>query len=243
MERLADFIYGAMHLIGYRHPIHPALVHMPIGLVVGAVVFIFAAPYFKNRALDRAAFYALILAFLFYFPTAFMGIMDWQHFYAGAWIFVFKMKLALAALLLVLLIWAIYLSVRNRIEGGAVASWWNKAVHVLLLLNVVGLGYFGGQIVYGGQRSIKTTEYKVGAAVFEKSCAACHAGGGNIIDPKLPVIGAPQLDNEKAFIAWLRNPNKSPHIMLRFPVSRISDAQAAQLRGYIVNVLEKPRGK
>ncbi len=243
MERLADFIYGAMHLIGYRHPIHPALVHMPIGLIFGAFVFIFAAPYFKNRALDRAAFYALILAFLFYIPTAFMGIMDWQYFYASAWILVFKIKLALAALLFVLLIWALYLSVKNRIEGGAVASWWNKAVHVLMLLDVVGLGYLGGNLVYGGQRAIKTAEYKVGGAIYEKKCAACHAQGGNIIAPKLPVIGAPQLDDEKAFIAWLRNPNKSPHIMLKFPVSQISDAQAAQLRGYIVNVLEKPRKK
>jgi len=242
MEQIAGYIYGLMHLIGYRHPIHPVLVHLPIGLIIGSVVLVFAAPYFKNRVLDRAAFYTLILAFLFYFPTVFMGILDWQYSYAGAWIFVIQMKLAFSALLFVLLSWAVYLSLKNRVEDGAVSSGWNKTVHVLMFVNVVILGYFGGNLVYNGQRSIETTKYKEGAAIYEKSCASCHAQGGNIITPRLPVLGSAKLDDEKTFITWLRNPDISPHIMLRFSANQISDAQAAQLRDYIVNVLEKPRG-
>jgi len=243
MKQIADYIYSLMQLVGYEHPIHPVLVHVPIGLIVGSVVLAFAAPYFKNRVLDRAAFYTLILALVFYFPTVFMGILDWQHFYGGAWIFIIQMKIAFSALLFVLLSLAIYLSVRNKVEDGAVSSGWNKTVLVLILLNVGVLGYLGGNLVYGGKRSIKTTEYKAGAVIYEKSCASCHPQGGNIITPEMPVLGSDRLVDVKTFSAWIRNPDLTPHQMTAFPADEISDAQVVQLRDYIVNVLEKPRGK
>ena len=40
MHHAVDVFYAFLDRIGYMHPIHPAMVHMPIGLVVGAAAFL-----------------------------------------------------------------------------------------------------------------------------------------------------------------------------------------------------------
>jgi len=77
--------YDFLQSLGYPHPIHPTEVHMPIGLVVGgAFLFSWLAFYFHRPNLARAARYCAIVAFIWTFPTMFLGFMDWQHFYGGA---------------------------------------------------------------------------------------------------------------------------------------------------------------
>lgn len=239
--RLSDALYNFLGSIGYTHPPHPPLVHMPIGLVIGAMIFDFAAPYLPKPRLERAAYYCLVLAFLFYFPVVVLGYLDWQHYFAGAWIFDIKMKLTLAATLLVLLSLALIL---GRTPATAPRSL--KAVYVLAFLNVVALGYFGGQLVYAGKTPTAPVAYLAGQKLFDANCASCHPQGGNVVVPNLPVTGAPQLASRTTFIAWLRDPkrpNGSPGMMPAFPPASITDAQAEDLRQYIVNVLENPRAK
>jgi uncharacterized membrane protein len=50
MNRQLDTFYDLLARIGYEHPIHPALVHMPISLVVGATAFIGMAAFTRYQA-------------------------------------------------------------------------------------------------------------------------------------------------------------------------------------------------
>ena len=207
--------------MGYAHPLHPAVVHMPIGLLVGALVFASAAPFFKKPRL--------------------LGYMDWQHFFAGGWIFEIKMKLALAAILFALVVLGLAL---GRRAGTATKSL--MTVYGLAFLTVVALGYYGGQLVYRRSTPVAPTIYQAGAEIYDIRCASCHPQGGNIVQSNLPVMGAPQLKSPASFIKWLRDPlrpNGSPGIMPPFPKARISDHQAGELRDYIIHVLENPRGE
>jgi len=35
-----DFIYNSLSRIGYTHPLHPAVTHLTIGLVMGSFIFL-----------------------------------------------------------------------------------------------------------------------------------------------------------------------------------------------------------
>ena len=142
-----DSIYQFLDRIGYPHPIHPTEVHMPIGLIVGALVFRIAAMLFRRPALAQTAHYCTILAFIFLFPTILFGFMDWQHFYAGAWLHPIKIKLFLAAVLIVWISAGLFIAYKKGIGSRFVML--NYSVSFLL---VVVLGYFGGDLVYGGER-------------------------------------------------------------------------------------------
>ena len=139
-----DPIYQFLANHGYSHPIHPTEVHMPIGLVVASLVFIYIAVIFRRHNLEQTVRHCIILAFIWIFPTIFFGYMDWQHFYAGAWLFPIKVKLVAAAVLTVLLLLAVIVGHRR----GA-ASKIAVTIYTLCFLVVVVLGYFGGQMVYG----------------------------------------------------------------------------------------------
>lgn len=81
---------------------------------------------------------------------------------------------------------------------------------------------------------------KAGESLFSTNCVACHAEGGNIIDPSKPVRGSARLKDFETFLAWIRAP-KSP--MTAFPPDQIPDAQVRELYRYVVEVLAKPAAK
>jgi uncharacterized membrane protein len=227
--------------LGYPHPLHPPLTHMPIGFVTGALVLGFAAWLFRRSSLWPSARHCLILAFIFLFPTALLGYMDWQHYYAGAWLFYIKIKLILAGVLLLLL--SIGLIVTRKPGAKPVAS---LTIYSLSFLTVVALGFFGGQLVFGGWTPNAPKELLVGAKLFEGNCSGCHPHGGNIIATNLPLILAPQLadfDSFRSFIRHPKMPNGSTGEMPDFRPSRISDQQARELYQYVVSVLKTPKRK
>lgn len=169
-----EFIYETLQKFGYTHPLHPTLTHLPIGLVLAAFVFGSFAIFFRKPALFETARHCVTFAIITVPLAALLGLMDWQHFYGGAWIFPIKMKLLLAAGLFVFLLLAIVtVSRRDRSNGRSLVAY---AVCVLL---VIGLGFFGGELVYGISKS-KTTGESIGAlteegaAIFNQSCAMCH---------------------------------------------------------------------
>ena len=92
-----EFIYETLLKFGYTHPLHPTLTHLPIGLVLGSFVFGLIAIVYRKSALITTARHCAILAPVTVPLAVLLGLMDWQHFYGGAWIFSIKMKLALAA--------------------------------------------------------------------------------------------------------------------------------------------------
>ncbi len=73
METVLDSVYQFLQSIGYPHPIHPTEVHMPIGLVVGALILSLVSAIFKREKPAEAARYAVILAFRWSFPTTTTG--------------------------------------------------------------------------------------------------------------------------------------------------------------------------
>jgi uncharacterized membrane protein len=234
-----DPVYQFLNKLGYMHPIHPTEVHMPIGLVVGACVFAYVALVFRRPSLAQTARHCIILAFIFLFPTMLFGFMDWQHFYAGAWLFPIKIKIPLAFVLMVLLLVAIVLGAKVGPQAKSV-----MAVYTLCLLTVVVLGFYGGQLVFGAKEPVSPAQFNAGRDIFNANCSACHPHGGNIIEPSLPLVAAPQLGSFESFSAFVRNPREpdgSKGMMPPFPASKIPDEEQKQLYDYIVNVLVHPK--
>ena len=226
---MTSILYEALNSLGYHHPLHPTQVYVPIGLVVGALVFALVALVFRRGRLVMTPRHCIILAFLWVFPTMILGIMDWQHFYEGAWILPIKMKLITAPILAVLLGLAVFLGRKYGSTSMKVLP-----IYFLCFCAVTVLGYFGGELTYAGRTVSGLKEYKAGQEIFSAYCTTCHPGGGNTIDPGRPILHSALLQNQDIFNLWLRNP-ATP--MPAFPSSKISDAQAKELYAYIQNVL------
>ena len=237
-----DGFYDLLDKIGYLHPIHPAMTHMPIGLVVGSLFLGVTGLFYSRTSMARAAYYTLVLALIFWFPTVAFGLMDWQRYFAGALLFPIKMKLILASVLFVLLVTGILIG-WHRARARA---HWLIGIYVLSFMTVTGLGYFGGQLVYGGRTPAGPVQFRAGEQIFDSHCSGCHAHGGNTILPNFPLRSAPELAKFQDFLSFVRNPrlpSGATGPMPHFPPSRLSDQQAHELYEYITNVIEKPSRK
>ena len=162
-----NFVYQFLNKIGYTHPIHPTEVHMPIGLVVGALVFAVTASLLRKHTLAKSARHCVILAFIFLFPTMLFGFMDWQHYYGGVWFFEITIKFILAGILLILLLVAIILGWKKGSESKGVLVF-----YFMSFLTVVALGYFGGQLVFGKKAPEPSAQFKAGEKVFAENCSS-----------------------------------------------------------------------
>lgn len=162
-----DTIYKTLADLGYTHPLHAAVTHIPIGLIIGGFLFALAGGVLKRPALSISARHCLWLALLFLPLVVFLGITDWQHFHAGAWLTPIIMKMILATVLLALLLITL-IPAREKIP---------LLYHGLCLLVAVGLGFFGGELVYGTRASSEVVSdelVKEGASLFSQKCAMCH---------------------------------------------------------------------
>ena len=174
---MATQLYEFLAGLGYHHPLHPALTHLPVGLVIGSFIFMVLAVVLKHPQYAQTAKHCAVLALLATIPTVIFGYLDWQHFYGGAFLFPIKMKFILATLLIVLLCVAAIKSMRKENGGRS-----RLMIHLAALLVVAGLGYFGGELVYGkkaatqalGQDAIGSEAVLAGAKLFEQNCSFCH---------------------------------------------------------------------
>ena len=232
---MIEIIYQTLARIGYTHPLHPPATHLPAGLIIGAFIFALVAWIFNRSNLAQTARHCFILALIMAVPTILLGILDWQYRFGGAYLFEIKMKLALGAILLVLLLVAVVYA--------ALAGAFTKtvmAVYALCMLTVVGLGYFGGQLVYGTKTpaAAETTGPAAeGAQVFSQNCSVCHHTDSNAIkvgpglkgifkQDKFPVSGLAVSDEN--FRKQLKTPfGKMP------PFGQLSDEQVNALLNYL----------
>lgn len=246
-------VYRLLSAIGYTHPIHPPIVHMTIGLTAGALFLALGAYILRRRELRASARHAFVLAFIFVFPTILLGVFDWVHFYNAALIFPIKMKMILAATLLVLLTAGVMLGSEKRKLPTLTTG-----IYVLAFLCVVGLGYFGGNLVFGSgvaETSGNTgsapavpapavqSDLQAGASVFTANCSSCHNHGGNVVEASLPLRKAPQLGSLKSFADFVRDPKMpdgKPGAMPAFPASVIDDKTLKALYDYIVHMVRNP---
>ncbi len=237
-----DRIYALLEAIGYPHPLHPQFTHIPIGLIFGACLFGLLSLSLRSDHLRRAARYCAATAFVSVFAAAFFGIADWQHFFAGGWLLSVKIKLVLAGLLVILLAVALIVGRYPRPMSGTCFT-----LYVLSLLAVIGLGYFGGNLVYDGRTPPGGPQYRAGEHIFRGNCSGCHPYGANIASPAHPLRGSPQLEDLPSFLHWIRDPRLSSGrlgLMPAFSQVRISDEQAGRLFAYIVNVITgAPQGQ
>ncbi len=237
---MIEFLYRALAKIGYTHPIHPPVTHITVGMVIGAFLFGIVAWKFRNQGLSRTAHHCIILALITLLPTIFLGFMDWQYYYGGGWLFPIKMKLALAALLLIMLVFA--LSAGYKAEAISKSA---LVLYGLCLLNVTALGYFGGELVFGNaspRKAVEVSRSAVSGEQFATSCGSCHPGGGNTIKANLPLKSAPQLADFNTFLAYIRSPKArdgSQTIMPSFHVEKLSDNQAREIYQYVTQVLSE----
>ena len=240
--------YQFLGSLGYHHPIHPMVTHIPIGLTIGAIVFAIVSLLFRRVQLKISAWHCAIVAIVGVVPTALFGYLDWQEKYHGVWSTQIKLKIIFAAALFVFLLVALLLGRAKPADAGDAARPWRTprsiaalVLYALSFFLVVGLGLEGGDLVYGSGPSASTAAAPTdalslaGEKIFSASCSACHPGGGNSINTKYPVIKAPQLASKAAFIAFIRDPKArdgSDNQMSAFAPADISDADAAALYAY-----------
>jgi cytochrome c6 len=215
--------------VGYPHPVHPATVHLPIGLVFGAFIFILVALFFRRMTLASAARKMIILAFIFWFITVLFGLMDWRYRYGGAWLFFFKAKMILAGALFIILLLSLILGHRRENRLKALAP-----LYGLGFLAVVGLGFFGGQLTYSGKTPSAPKAFRQGEWLYRTRCAACHPCGGNVINTHVPIYRSPLTANLKLFQGWVRHP-LSP--MPPFSPKKLPGSKVKDLYEYITRVI------
>ena len=234
-----DSFYEFLAGIGYGHPLHPMFVHTASGVPTVALILALVALLSRHPDFAKSARHCMVLAFIFSFPAVFFGFTDWQYFFSGVWLEPITIKIALAGALLLFLGLAIFLG-----RGGRFASKVVFAAYAPAFLCVVALGYFGADLAFGTKTPPAPPEYQAGEKIYDKSCSACHPFGGNIVNAKLSVTGAPQLIDSRVFLEYLRDPKQpKPNIALMpiVPPTKLSDEQAKQLYDYITKVLERPR--
>jgi uncharacterized membrane protein len=235
---MIESIYQTLAKIGYLHPLHPPATHLPAGLIIGGFVFALIAWIFNRKSLAQTARHCFILALVTAVATILLGFMDWQHRFGGAYLFEIKMKLVLAGILLFLLLVAVvYAALSGTFTKTLVA------IYALCLLTVIGLGYFGGELVYGTKTGTEAETKGLaaeGAALFKQNCSACHFTDstatkvgpglqGVFMQDKFPISGRPV--SEDGFRQILKTPySKMP------PFGHLEDGQVDALLDYLKTI-------
>lgn len=141
---MTDFIFGTLETIGFAHPLHPGLTHIPMGMVIGCFFFGLIAFITKNNSYLKTSLHCSVLALVFIVPTVVAGVLDWMHFYGSAMSVFIILKFILATVLTVLLGY----SVRVNMTGGEAKQL--LILYTLCLACAGGLGFSGGELIYGG---------------------------------------------------------------------------------------------
>jgi uncharacterized membrane protein len=140
---MIESIYAALQKVGFTHPLHPVLVHVPMGMIIGMFVFSLLGLKWKKGYLLQTAFHCSVLALISIIPVILAGLMDWQHSLNGEWKTLIIVKMVLSCVLTLLLVYAVI--IRNRGASPRHLLF----VYTLCLACAGGLGYSGGQLVYG----------------------------------------------------------------------------------------------
>jgi len=141
---MTEIIFDFLNKVGFTHPLHPAMTHIPMGMVMGAVIFRMVSFLPKLKFLARTGYHCIILGLLGVFPTAFSGYLDWQHTFKGEWEFLIVLKMVLAVVLTVLLA---TIAITDDPETPRFDK--KTLFYLLIILLAIGLGFSGGELQYG----------------------------------------------------------------------------------------------
>ena len=59
---MIENIYAALQKVGFTHPLHPVLVHVPMGMIIGMFVFSLLGLKWKKGYLQQTAYHCSVLA-------------------------------------------------------------------------------------------------------------------------------------------------------------------------------------
>ena len=243
---MIEALYRLLARLGYGYPVHPPLVHMPIGLVIGALIFFAAALVLKRERLVLSARHVSVLALVAVFPTILFGVFDWIHFYHGALIPAIKCKMVLAGVLLVLLGLGIilggeakprslYMAMTYLLAFAAIVALWALGRQPRLRAGSPGLPFprRASECRRLPPRTPSGRERADGEALFADNCASCHPGGGNV-DRAQPADQGLEgswraLEGFEAFLRAPAMPDGKPGAMPSFDEASLSDEQVEDL--------------
>lgn len=140
---MIENIYTLLEGFGFGHPLHPMLTHIPMGMIIAMVLFSALGTLGKNNNFNQTAFHCSVLALVGILPVIIAGVLDWLHFLEGEWSIFISVKMVLGGLLTVLLL----ISVILKRNGSSPAKM--MLIYFLCLACAGGLGYSGGELVYG----------------------------------------------------------------------------------------------
>lgn len=140
---MTDLIYGTLESIGFAHPLHPGLTHIPMGMVIGCFLFSLFALITKKNIFIKTSLHCSVVGIIFIVPTIIAGVLDWQQFFGSTMNALIIAKFVLAAALTVLLA----ISIRANMQGASTGKLF--LLYSLCLGCAAGLGFSGGELVYG----------------------------------------------------------------------------------------------
>lgn len=140
---MVESLYAFLAAVGFTHPLHPMLTHIPMGMIIGMVIFSLLSFIWKNINLAETAFHCSVLALLSVGPVIAAGVLDWLHLQQGEWNTLIIIKMVLGAILTIFLA----VSVVLKKKGASPAKM--LLFYLLCLACAGGLGYSGGTLVYG----------------------------------------------------------------------------------------------
>ncbi len=141
---MIESLYTFLGMLGFHHPLHPIIVHLPMGLVVGSVAFSLADMKWPDKNYATSAYHCILLSLIAVIPVYIAGLLDWQQWFGGdinKWIII---KMILGVLLTIML----FVTVQQKKKGAP-----QKKLFVFYLISLAicgGLGFSGGELLYGG---------------------------------------------------------------------------------------------
>jgi uncharacterized membrane protein len=141
---MIELIYQTLAKIGYSHPLHPAITHIPMGMIIGGFLFALGSVVMKKDDLAKAAHYCYTLALIFVLPTMMLGYMDWQYKFDAEWNRLILTKIILAVMLTVMLVITFFYGKNVKIDSKQ-----KLILYVICFAIAMGLGFIGGELQYG----------------------------------------------------------------------------------------------
>lgn len=141
---MTELIFNLLEMVGFTHPLHPGLTHIPMGMVMGAFFFGLIAVGLKKTEFLQSANHCMGLGLLFIPPTIIAGLLDWQHKFEGTWETLIVIKMVLAVVITIIMGIAFQLGRKDETDPKILF-----ALYVLCLICAAGLGFSGGELQYG----------------------------------------------------------------------------------------------
>ena len=140
---MIEKFYDFLEMVGFGHPLHPMLTHVPMGMIIGAVLFSLLGVLLKKYSFITTAHHCATLALVFVVPVIIAGILDWNKFLDSDMDVLIIIKMVLGGLLTALLAVAFF-----QQRAGATPKRL-LMIYLLCLICAGGLGFCGGELVYG----------------------------------------------------------------------------------------------